>query len=799
MIKINRDSIILKIVFYNTIMIILTSLTIAIIIMTITFKEMEETLSKKATNKSIVAEKAFVSYVNEIENAIEEGIRIKRSQLRKGEYKSNLEKVIVALEENPALLELIDVNQIELGLLDDKGTPLAYTGNSKFLSSRIFLAEENQKKIIKKKYFFLKDIDKNMIYTQLIISYIREDEQYYILCSFPITGKVLSYIREYIRLSKGDKIFLLHGKTYLDKDISQEIEETQLIRLRSSEDKNYSYIDAELAGEKYYIGRTILESIINNENIGYFGVGISREETSQVRAIITILVSIMIACLILTSLTLSNWIYKKLLKPLEIISDVAKRISNGDYNTKISSNGMGEIRVLETSLKGMLEKLDKNQKTLSFKNKKLRENLRRINVIEDLILDIYSEDDVAQTVKKIIKTFISDKGLGYTRGMFFRYSRERDALIGEYSCYNPHIIDEKSDILKEQKNGFEFQVKQLNDVIRLINIPFSSDNFISNCLRNREISFVNDKGYRNNLGNDLFNGLGLNNYIVIPIYNIDYYSGVILFDYYTKENLVSAEDAELIKILMLNVTTKLKNKLEQEERIEEERNRTINEVADRFLNAREEALEKLSNIVNKNVDGDIETLKTEIKQILDSVKHVQDSKEILKKYSNPLDRKIIERVNIEILMIDMISELKLKIKEDGNEDKVLISSFISYSGDVIGNNQRLKRAFGELLRNAYDAVMANNKATKKINITVIKDKISNKIKIDIKDNGIGMTEEQLKYIFQPFITYKKNSTGLGIPLASRVIKDCKGVIKVYSEEGKGTEIKITLNIFKEEK
>ena len=81
---------------------------------------------------------------------------------------------------------------------------------------------------------------------------------------------------------------------------------------------------------------------------------------------------------------------------------------------------------------------------------------------------------------------------------------------------------------------------------------------------------------------------------------------------------------------------------------------------------------------------------------------------------------------------------------------------------------------------------------------MIRDKHSNKIKIDIKDNGIGMTEEQLSNISQPFISYKEDAPGLGVPLIERVIKDCKGVVKFHSEKNVGTTVKITLNIFKEE-
>ena len=103
-------------------------------------------------------------------------------------------------------------------------------------------------------------------------------------------------------------------------------------------------------------------------------------------------------------------------------------------------------------------------------------------------------------------------------------------------------------------------------------------------------------------------------------------------------------------------------------------------------------------------------------------------------------------------MVEMIGEFRSILKEDGNEDKVTIASFISYTEDVLGNRERFKRDFMELLKNAYDAVMASDRSDKKITKIVIRDKIANKIKIDIKDYGLGMEEEKFNYIIQQYMT-----------------------------------------------
>lgn len=67
------------------------------------------------------------------------------------------------------------------------------------------------------------------------------------------------------------------------------------------------------------------------------------------------------------------------------------------------------------------------------------------------------------------------------------------------------------------------------------------------------------------------------------------------------------------------------------------------------------------------------------------------------------------------------------------------------------------------------------------------------------DNGIGIRPEQLEKIYEPFLTVDGNPPGLGLSLVYRVIKEHQGVIKFFSKYREGTDVKITLNAYKEEK
>ena len=68
-------------------------------------------------------------------------------------------------------------------------------------------------------------------------------------------------------------------------------------------------------------------------------------------------------------------------------------------------------------------------------------------------------------------------------------------------------------------------------------------------------------------------------------------------------------------------------------------------------------------------------------------------------------------------------------------------------------------------------------------------------KIVIKDNGIGMDEETLNNIFEPFYTTREKGTGLGMFIVSSVVEAYNGDIFIKSIEGEGTEVVIYLPVF----
>lgn len=66
--------------------------------------------------------------------------------------------------------------------------------------------------------------------------------------------------------------------------------------------------------------------------------------------------------------------------------------------------------------------------------------------------------------------------------------------------------------------------------------------------------------------------------------------------------------------------------------------------------------------------------------------------------------------------------------------------------------------------------------------------------ISIRDDGPGIPDEVRDRIFVPFFTTKKEGTGIGLPLAQKIVYAHKGVLDIVSETGKGTEFIIKLPV-----
>jgi signal transduction histidine kinase len=107
---------------------------------------------------------------------------------------------------------------------------------------------------------------------------------------------------------------------------------------------------------------------------------------------------------------------------------------------------------------------------------------------------------------------------------------------------------------------------------------------------------------------------------------------------------------------------------------------------------------------------------------------------------------------------------------------------------VQGDFDLLHQAFANLVRNACQAMPSGGIV--KLSCDLQTD--NQRVNIMIEDRGIGMAEDDLKRLGEPFFTKRKGGIGLGFSLAYRVIKEHGGALQVTSIQGRGTTVTISL-------
>jgi two-component system NtrC family sensor kinase len=106
---------------------------------------------------------------------------------------------------------------------------------------------------------------------------------------------------------------------------------------------------------------------------------------------------------------------------------------------------------------------------------------------------------------------------------------------------------------------------------------------------------------------------------------------------------------------------------------------------------------------------------------------------------------------------------------------------------IKGDLHQLQEVFVNLLVNAYHAMPHGGTVTIK---TSNPDR--QYAQIMLSDTGHGIKEHNLRNIFMPFFSTKKNGTGLGLSICYNIIKNHNGSIEVESQMGKGTTFIIKL-------
>jgi len=289
-----------------------------------------------------------------------------------------------------------------------------------------------------------------------------------------------------------------------------------------------------------------------------------------------------------------------------------------------------------------------------------------------------------------------------------------------------------------------------------------------------EASFDNATGYKTT------------NMLVYPIKDkTNETVGVLQLLNSLKGNFTYQEEM-FLNAISLNIALALENASLVEQLLHTERNTSLGKMGN-FLTyeLRKPILtckRYTEHLKRKELDFDVKQVISLLDELLDQVSSqlkstagFTDGTTLLRRYKVNLNDTLFEfshRIG------DLTKSFNCKVEHELGDDVV-----------VNVDKKEFYQCYYNIIKNACEALSEGG------NIVVSSEKNDGHIKIKFNDKGIGISEADLKLIFEPLWTKnKKNNSGLGLSISKKIVEDHEGNIEIASNEESGTTVTISFPI-----
>jgi len=188
-------------------------------------------------------------------------------------------------------------------------------------------------------------------------------------------------------------------------------------------------------------------------------------------------------------------------------------------------------------------------------------------------------------------------------------------------------------------------------------------------------------------------------------------------------------------------------------------------------------------VLNNNIDTySIDMIKEFTERSLAEVLRVEFLLKALKNFS------MYEHLDIKKISIDdCLKNFINLITDDFKKKNIVIQShFPDHPVYAVADSRALHQVLLNLFTNAADALTHRESPV----ITLTLQKKIRLIKLEVSDNGCGMTAEERSDLFKPFYTSKTNGTGLGLVIVKKMLSKMNSTITIQSEKNNGTRVMI---------
>ena len=169
-------------------------------------------------------------------------------------------------------------------------------------------------------------------------------------------------------------------------------------------------------------------------------------------------------------------------------------------------------------------------------------------------------------------------------------------------------------------------------------------------------------------------------------------------------------------------------------------------------------------------------------RIVDTVNHLINTVEQIMNFARPMSI-TLRAVDLNAVVLDILQLLAPQMA-DSNVEKSVRLAEAGLCGQL--DESSMRSAIINLVLNAVQAMPEGGLLDVSTSLG------ERNLHLEIRDTGIGMTDDQIQHLFEPFYTTKSQGLGLGMPYAKRIVEQHHGTIGVESRPGLGTCITVDI-------
>jgi len=611
---------------------------------------------------------------------------------------------------------------------------------------------------------------------------------------------------EVVTISLGD---LRIATTHLDKQGNRAIG----TRLSSAVSQKVlvegkDFLERALVLDSWYIMAYEPIKSVSGRPIGALGVGIFEGKYYYVRnEVVMIFVSLILMAMIL-AFTLSFLLARNITQPVKTLAREAEKIGRGEF-VHITPPSHDEIGRFAHTFNQMSQSLKEREKKLTSQTDELlriKEDLEKTN----LALSNQSRE-LKRSVKELSVLFEASKKISSSLSLTEIMEAVLDLLMREFKTdiWSIRLLDDDGYLRIKSHRGLSAEF------VKIAARKPSMDSYSGECFLANKIILVKDA---EKVGKPISTNLevkeGIKSFGLMPIAIGDEVFGILACASKEKKGFFTEDYSEFVKTVGQQLAIAIRN-MRQFERIKNFSQEMEGEVKKRTEELKEKnerlaeseklaALGEMADRVAHETRNPIVTIGGFARRI----RRALPSDNPLSTYVDIIIKEI-ERLE---LMICWITELKKYISTEfgpSNINIVIERALEKVKDKLEGTNitvdkdlfidpplvrvdrKNMEIVFSNLFENGIEAMGKDGV----LHITT-QQKNGNHLEVIISDTGKGISEDDMKSIYNPFFSSKLFGAGMGLTIAHKIVKDHQGSMKVKSKLKEGTTFAIELPLSK---